>query len=206
MSTPATEAPKAPAAPTADAPKAEAPATPPAGDPPKPEAPGDKPLGPNGEKALQAERDARKELEKKLAALAPLEKLAAALGGGDAAKGKSEIEQLTERQAKFEEDVATEREARWRAEVANEKGLTAVQAGRLKGATREELAADADKLVTDFGITPGKPGTPKPDPSQGARPGVTDIDAQIAEATKARDFIRVIALREQKAAAAKTKP
>jgi hypothetical protein len=203
VSTPAPEAaaappvtPKAPAAPPAA----------PAGGGAKPDtttapASGDKPLGPNGEKALQAERDARKELEKKLTALAPLEKLAAALGGGDPAKAKSEIELLTERQTQFEQEVAKEREARWRAEVANEKGLTPTQAGRLRGATRDELVADADAMIADFGITPGKPatGSPRPDPSQGARPGgEPDIDQQIREAESKGDVREAIRLKTHK--------
>lgn len=214
MSVPAPEAPAAtpPAAPAAPA------TTPPA----VPAAPGtaaapatdDKPLGPNGEKALQSEREARKaehdarvKLEEKLASLAPLEKLAAALGGGDPDKAKTEIELLTERQTNFETEMAKEREARWRAEIANEKGLTPTQAGRLRGATREELATDADALVADFGITPGTPGTPatpKPDPSQGARPsGTPDIDQQIREAESkgnVRESIRLKTLKSMQPA------
>jgi len=50
-----------------------------------------------------------------------------------------------ERQAKDSEDRAL------RAEVANAKGLTAKQAKRLQGGTREELEADADDLLEDIG-------------------------------------------------------
>ncbi len=45
-----------------------------------------------------------------------------------------------------------------RAEVAHEKGLTPKQAKRLSGETKEELEADADELLEDLGIKPGKPG------------------------------------------------
>jgi hypothetical protein len=207
MTVPAQE-PPAPAAPAAPTTGPAVPAVPPVGDPPAtpPPAAGtpseDKPLGPNGEKALQAEREARQELEKKLKALAPLEQLAAALGGGDAVQGKSEIEKLTERQAAFEKQVAEERAARFRAEIANEKGLTPQQAARLQGANREELAADADALVAAFGITPGAPaapGTPKPDPSQGARPGgEPDIDQQIRAAESKGDVRESIRLKTLK--------
>lgn len=202
MTQPAAE-PTAPAAPTAPTVPA-ASVAPPAGDPPATQppaaaAPADKPLGPNGEKALQAEREARQELEKRLKALAPLEQLAAAMGGGDPTQGKSEIEKLTERQAAFEQQVAEERAARFRAEVAHEKGLTPQQAARLQGATREELAADADALVAAFGITPGAaaaPGAPKPDPSQGARPdGTPDIAQQIREAEQKGDVRASIRLK-----------
>jgi hypothetical protein len=201
MSTPATEAPKAPAAPTAPAPKAEAPATPPAKPTTPPESNAPKSEDFKSEESKRAvladlakERDARKALE------ARFEKLGEAFGVQKSEGGKTDIEQLTERLTNHETELAKERDARWRAEVAHEKGLTPTQAGRLQGRTREELAADADALVADFGITPGKPSTPKPDPSQGARPGVSDIDAQIAEAQKARNFTRVIALKQQKAA------
>ena len=151
---------------------------------------------------LAKERDARKALE------ARFEKLGEAFGVKSPDGGKTDIEQLTERLTNHESELAKEREARWRAEIANEKGLTPTQAARLKGKTREELTADADVLVADFGITPGKPAAqavPRPDPAQGARPGVSDIDGEIDEALKKRDFIRVVQLREQKAAASKTK-
>jgi hypothetical protein len=136
---------------------------------------GDEPLGPNGLKALEAEREARKDLEKRLNALKPLEQIAAALGGGDADKGKSEIEQLAERHAELAESIVEERQARWRAELANEYGLTPKQARRLAGATRDEMTADAEDLVKDFEVKPKNAGVnglrPKPDRSQGGGAG-----------------------------------
>jgi hypothetical protein len=183
------------------------PPAPPAPTPPGPPAPpaeppvDDKPLGPAGEKALAAEREARKALEKRLAELAPLTKLAAALGGGDTTKGKTELETLAERQATLETTLADERAARWRAEVAHEKGLTPQQAARLVGATRDELIADADALLTLFPTAPSTPGTPRPDPSQGSRGGAApDLDVLIAEAQKAKDWTKVISLQNQKLA------
>ncbi|WP_422744327.1 hypothetical protein ACN27B_08655 [Micromonospora sp. WMMD754] len=159
----------------------------PEGESGKPEGEGDKPLGPGGEKALREEREARKALEKRIAVLAPLEKLAAALGGGDVDKGKSEVEQLTERLAAQERAIAEERTARWRAEVQAEKGLTAAQASRLVGGSREELAKDADELLAAFAGArqddDGQGGTRRPgmrpDPAQGARPGqkTSSLDA-----------------------------
>lgn len=166
---------------------------------PKPDAapkPSDE-LGDGGKKALAAEREARKtaddarkaaektaaDLTAKLAKLAPLEKLAAALGDGDPGKGKTEIELLSERLAEQEKATLDERMARWRAEVAQEKGLTKKQAARLSGSTYDELAADADELLSLFPkpeptappkdpappAEPAKPPAPKPDPSQGPR-------------------------------------
>ena len=42
-------------------------------------------------------------------------------------------------------------------EVADEKGLTAAQARRLVGSTREELEADADDILSAFPAAPAKP-------------------------------------------------
>jgi hypothetical protein len=201
-----------------------APVTPPApadlpapvGDPPArpvvppttPPAPvGDQPLGPAGEKALTAEREARKALERQLAELAPLRKLAEAIGGqqGDPAAGKVDpVAALQDRLAKHEETLAEERAARYRAEVAHEKGLTAAQAARLIGTTRDELSADADALVAAFGSTPqAKPGTPRPDLSQGAKgTGAADTEALIADARKRGDIDAVIRLQMGKSATA----
>lgn len=170
--------------------------TPEAGDPPKGD---DEPLGEGGKKALQAEREARKQLEKQLQALAPLQKVADALGGGDPEKGTSEIEQLTERLSQHEQELATERQNRWRAELANAHGFTAEQAAELRGETREELEAHAQRLKQLFPAAPT--GTPRPDPSQGGRGGAGfDIDARIAEAQSKGDFKTVISLQNQKLA------
>lgn len=184
--------------PTGDPPADPAPpADPPPADPAPPAEP---PLGPAGLKALQAERDERKKLEQQLAALAPLQKLADALGAGTpAAGGKSEVELLNERFAQHEKTVADERAARWRAEVAHEKGLTPAQAARLAGGTREELLADADALLALFpAAPPATPGTPRPDPSQGARGGAPTVDARIAEAQAKGDWRAVISLQNEK--------
>ena len=144
-------------------------------------------LGAAGIKALQAERDARKTLERQLADLAPLRKIAEALGGGDPAKGQTEIGQLNERLAAQEKAFADERAARLRLEVASEKGLTTAQARRLQGGTREELEADAADLVAAFataGATPAKPTGPKPDPTQGGHvaPAAEQITLQQMQA------------------------
>lgn len=176
----------------------EGPPTPPAG-PPNPT---DAPLGEAGMKALQAEREARKALEKQLAALSPLQKLADALGGdGTPTGGKTEVELITERLAKHETDLATEREARWKAEIAHAAGLTPEQAEWLRGGSREEIQASADRLKAAFPGSPAGPRTPAPDPSQGARGGgEVDLEAQIREAQGKGDWRRVISLQNQKLA------
>lgn len=161
------------------------------------------PLGEAGKKALAAEREARKTLEKQLAdqakqleGLAPLGKLAEVLGVTPE-PGKTDVDTLRER-VEAQERRAAEAEIRaLRLEVAAEKGLTPAQAARLAGATREELAADADALKALFpAIVSTTPGMPAPDPTQGARGGVSDLQAQLVEAEKkgragVQDAIRI---------------
>lgn len=207
--------PAQPTQPQGAAPQAGQPATgqqPPAQQQPTPQSgqqpgatPGDEPLGAAGLKALQDEREARKALEKQLNALKPL----ADLLGNNAptGDGKSDLDKLTERIEAAEKAAAEERMARWRLEVAGEKGLTPQQAARLAGATREELAADADALLALFPQQAAgqqqqqQPGTPKPDPTQGSRGAGSDIDARIAEAEKNGKVSEAIALKAQKFAA-----
>lgn len=147
---------------------------------------------------IAKERTAREAIEAKFV------KLGEALGVREPEKNKSEIDQITERLAKHEEELAGERHARWRAEIANEKGLTVPQAERLQGKTREEMAADADALKALFPSTPAAPGTPRPDPTQGSQGGAgVDIDALIAEATKSGNVREAIRLKNQKHATKK---
>lgn len=187
--TPPVDPPTDPPAPPADPPK----------DPPKPD---DPPLGEGGMKALAAEREARKALEKQLAALSPLQKLADALVGDKKPDGKTEVDLITERLAKHETDLATEREARWKAEVAHASGLTPEQAEWLRGTTREEIQGSADRLKAAFPAAPAGSRPPVPDPSQGARgnSAEVDLDAQIREAQSKRDWRTVISLQNQKLA------
>lgn len=170
-----------------------------AGDPPQ-----DRPLGPAGERALREEREARKALERRLAALAPLERVAAALAADQGADdGKTDVQRLAERLDAYERQLAEERQARWRVEVAAERGLPPALADRLRGSTREELAADADALlvlIPAAPATPAGPRIPAPDPTQGPR-GPVDIDALIREAEARGDVRESIRLKAARAAA-----
>jgi hypothetical protein len=161
----------------------------------------DTPLGPAGQKALAAERDARKALEKQLADLAPLKDLAAAMAGGQKQPGgPSEVELLQQRFADLERTAGEERAARWRIEVAQAKNLTAQQAAWLQGSTQEELLASADRLLAAFPAQPAGQRTPAPDPSQGARGGQPgpDLQAQIAALKAKGDILGAIALERSK--------
>ncbi len=122
-------------------------------------APEDKPLGAAGEKALAAERARAKELEKELAAFRK-----------DKAAREEADKTEAEKRAAAEQRAADAELRALRLEVAAEKGLNAAQAKRLQGATRDELLADADDLLANFGAAaPSKPTTPAPDPSQGSK-------------------------------------
>jgi len=73
---------------------------------------------------------------------------------------KTEIQKVSDR-ATHHETRANDAELRaLRLEVAIEKGLTATQAKRLVGKTKDELSADADELVGSF----------KPASNEGAKP------------------------------------
>lgn len=133
-------------------------------------------LGDPGKKALAEERAAKKAAEKRATdAEARLKKL-------DEEK-LSDQEKAT-RRAEEAEQRATAAESRaLRLEVVTETGLPAAMAGRLQGATKEELLADAESLKSllapatatnddGAGGTDSPPnGTnrriPKPDMSQG---------------------------------------
>ena len=152
-------------------------------------------LGDAGKQAIdrmKAQRNAAlasaKALEEQLAKLAPLQKLAEALAGSPSGDGKTDLETLTARLTQHETELAKERAARTRAEVIAEKQLSPKQAKRLQGSTREELAADADEILRDFPDTPAssRPGSPRPDRSQGNRGDkpLSGREAAMAEAQR----------------------
>ncbi|MCZ7528847.1 MAG: hypothetical protein M5U14_22210 [Acidimicrobiia bacterium] len=89
-------------------------------------------LGEAGKRALDAERRARRDAERREREL------------------RARVEELET--------------AELRRDVAAEKGLTAEQARRLTGSTREELEADADDLLAAFGSTSKAPPSAKPRP------------------------------------------
>lgn len=125
---------------------------------------GDEPLGPAGKRALQAEREARQALEKRLA---PLERIAQALAG-DNSDGKSEVEQLNERFAQYEKKLAESEQGRLREKVARKFDLPDDLADLLRGDTEDDLTAHAEVLKKYAPVKQqeGK-SRPKPDRSQG---------------------------------------
>ena len=155
---------------------------------------GDKPLGPNGEKALAAERDARKKSDQKVAALeAQFAKLAEAFGvKPDESKpdGADKVDALAKAVDTILHNSTVDR-------VARDHGITdkddlALLAEQATGEAMEKLAKRLQPAKTDDddGAKP-KRRTPPPDPSQG-RGGGSDSAKQsvsqvMAERRKARE-------------------
>jgi hypothetical protein len=113
-------------------------------------------LGDAGKKALEAERKARRDADQRAKELeAQLKEITD--------KDKSEVEKLREENAELTKKLADADTRSERLEVAMTKGLTAAQAKRLVGTTKEELEADADEILEAF---PAKDGATPPPPSR----------------------------------------
>lgn len=119
--------------------------------------------------ALASERKLKRAAEARAAEaegkVADLEKQGKNGDGAGDDKLAGQIQQLTD-------DLAKERVMRLRAEVAAEKGLTAAQAKRLSGSSKEELEADADELLEAFPVSKSDKGDDdgKDDRSSGRPP------------------------------------
>lgn len=118
-------------------------------------------LGDKGKAALERERAARREAERRAkdgdAAVARLKEIEDAQ--------KSEQEKLTERAEKAEREAAEAKVSLLRRDVAADKQLPLAMADRLRGTTREELEADADellKMLPAAGSEPKPKGAPQP--------------------------------------------
>jgi hypothetical protein len=108
-------------------------------------------LGDAGKRALQAERDRARTAEAE--AKAAREELAKLKADGDASK--SELQKLLGKFEEMEKRASEAEQRALRAEVAEAKKLTAAQARRLHGTTRDELMADADDLLASFAPAAG---------------------------------------------------
>lgn len=111
-----------------------------------------------GKKALEAERSRANELEKKLNGL---------LAEREAAETAklSELEKAQKAASESAAELAKLRNENIRNTVALNKGLPADLVEFLTGDTEGDIAAKADLLLARLNT----PGTPKPDPSQGAK-------------------------------------
>jgi hypothetical protein len=115
-------------------------------------------LGDAGQKAIKAERDARKAAERTAA------DLAARLKSIEDAN-LSDLERAQAAAAEAAQELAALRVENVRTRVALAKGVPADLIEFLTGSTEEEVAAKADILISRLNTS----GTPKPDPSQGAK-------------------------------------
>jgi uncharacterized protein (DUF885 family) len=123
--------------------------------------PADKPLGPNGEKALESERAARKAAEKSAA------DLAAKLKAIEDAN-LSEIEKAQKAAADARAELDRISKENLRNSVALAKGVPADLVQFLNGDTEDDLNAQADTLLARLNAAPT---TPKPDLSQASTAG-----------------------------------
>ncbi len=100
----------------------------------------------------QLEAELKKRLDRERAKFADYDDLKAFKATADAKadNDKTDAEKLREEMADVKANLEAERVTRLRLEVAAEKGLTPAQAKRLNGASKEELEADADELLTVF--------------------------------------------------------
>ncbi len=132
------------------------------------EAPAPSPeLGESGEKALKAERAARRAAEK-----AASEALAKVKSYEDAQK--SESERLTEQLQALKAEAAMARAETLRLRVAAETGLPADLHEFLVGDDEEALRGKAQKLMAATAANNAEPDAsrrPAPDPTQGAKQG-----------------------------------
>lgn len=126
----------------------------------------DKPLGPAGEKALEAEREARRKLEKEVAKLTAAATKAEEEKQAAEDSKKDELVKLQEKVSAMETATQKAEEERLRLDVIMEtapEGLPIAKARslarRLAGSTREELLEDAAELLADF--VPAKNGDGK---------------------------------------------
>jgi hypothetical protein len=150
-------------------------------------------LGDGGQKALKSERDARKSAEQQVAdlraqvdALKPLQeqmtRLSDAFGAPKGASTEDVVGQLQSQLAELRHDNLVNAIAR------DHRIVDAADIELLKTASDE---ASMTKLATRLNPEPGKPGTPKPDLTQGTQgsdnkpdpgPGVARMSAALEEA------------------------
>lgn len=120
-------------------------------------------LGDAGKKALHAEREARKEAEKRLKELDARVKEFEDRDKTEQERAQEHLERLTGDLDATRASLAAAELNLARVEVAHSKGIPAELVPRLRGETREELEADADALLEIVGKREAEaPRKPKP--------------------------------------------
>lgn len=106
-------------------------------------------LGDAGKRALEKERNARREAERRLREIEPLAEKARELEEGQ----KTQADKLAEKARTLEARAAAAELEVARYRVALRHGLTEGQARRLVGASEDELDADAQAYLEEVGAT-----------------------------------------------------
>ena len=146
-----------------------------ANDPNVPDPDDDKPLGPNGEKALKAERELRAKAE---ADAADLKKRLDALEKAQLSKEEAAVKRAEEAEARAAKLEAAENLRKLRAKVAEETSDddVTIPSDLLTGETEDELKASAERLK---GFITSGPRKPAVNPHQGQNTGEpNDEDAE----------------------------
>lgn len=103
---------------------------------------------------------------------------------------KTEHQRMTEKLAEFERKAAEAELRVLKVEVAASKGLSAVQAKRLQGSTKEELEADADEIIEAFGTKSSANGSNSRSTAVLKKTGVLPPGAEEAEAKDINEWMR----------------
>ena len=118
-------------------------------------------LGEAGKKALDAERKRANALEKQLKQFQAEREQAEAAKLSDLERAQRAAQEAAAQLAEYQKTAI-------RQKVALEKGVPAELVDRLRGDDEESLSVDADALLALL----NKPTSPRPDPSQGAKPAL----------------------------------
>ncbi|WP_280442236.1 hypothetical protein [Nocardia brasiliensis] len=165
-------------------------------DPGSPAGPtGDEGLGEGGKKALEAERKARADAEK-------AQRAAEAKVKAFEDAQKTDAEKQADRLAAAEKEAADAKVDAQRFKAAARHQISDADAELfLTGADDKTIGRQAERLAELMAAAAAP--APQPGayvPGEGRTPATPNLDEQIAEATKRRDFPRAIALKQQRAA------
>lgn len=102
---------------------------------------------------------------------------------------KSESEKLKEQVSQLQQERDQAKTESLRSTIASEKGLTAKQARRLSGSSRDELESDADDLLDTFGAKKDDSNSGEEEPSressrppkESLQPGASSSDETVTD-------------------------
>lgn len=151
-------------------------------------------LGDAGKKALSAERAAKKAMEKER------NELAARVKAFEDEK-KTDAEKQAERMAELEKQATTAKVEALRFKYAAKHSISDEDADAfLTGGDEKTIARQAERLAELVGSAAPKAQPGAHVPGEGRTPSAPNLDDEIAEAQRNRNFARVIQLKNQQAA------